>query len=271
MSRRQRKARAEEHYEFITHLESHHQEIVDRSIKNTKIFGIQVGVPSPVYEQRYKETKIELQSCTTINAIFNSGTWGDKMTVLNFASAKHPGGGWLNGSMAQEESLALATTLYLPLSKTAKPMYDRNEMNPKLGFYNDLIVYSPDVLVFRDDDGEFIEKAFPIAVISVTAVNAGNVRDNVKKKRLDMNKMTARIKTVMESRCTAILKVAAKYDTEILILGAFGCGVFKNNPNDVAWMFKQLLSKTFAGVFKKVVFAIPQGDKNMESFEQIIH
>ena len=165
--------------------------------------------------------------------------------------------------MAQEESLALATTLYLPLSKTAKPMYDRNEMNPKLGFYNDLIVYSPDVLVFRDDDGEFIEKAFPIAVISVPAVNAGNVRDNVKKK-------TARIKTVMESRCTAILKVA-KYDTEILILGAFGCGVFKNNPNDVAWMFKQLLSKTFAGVFKKVVFAIPQGDKNMESFEQIIN
>lgn len=65
----------------------------------------------------------------------------DKMTVLNFASAKHPGGGWLNGSMAQEESLALATTLYLPLSKTAKPMYDRNEMNPKLGFYNDLIVF----------------------------------------------------------------------------------------------------------------------------------
>ena len=195
--------------------------------------------------------------------LFLIAVLGDKMTVLNFASAKHPGGGWLNGSMAQEESLALATTLYLPLSKTAKPMYDRNEMNPKLGFYNDLIVYSPDVLVFRDDDGEFIEKAFPIAVISVPAVNAGNVRDNVKK-------MTARIKTVMESRCTAILKVA-KYDTEILILGAFGCGVFKNNPNDVAWMFKQLLGKTFAGVFKKVVFAIPQGDKNMESFEQIIH
>ena len=73
----------------------------------------------------------------------------------------------------------------------------------------------------------------------------------------------------MESRCTAILKVAAKYDTEVLILGAFGCDVFRNNPNDVAWTFKKLLDKTFSGVFKKVVFAIPEEGANLEAFTQI--
>ena len=68
--------------------------------------------------------------------------------------------------------------------------------------------------------------------------------------------MYTQIHKVMESRCSAILKVAAKYNTDVLILNAFGCGVFKNNPNDVAWIFKQLLERTFSRVFKKIIFAI---------------
>ena len=268
MSRKERKQLAEEHLEFIQSLPDDQRDIVKSSVDNTRIFNIKVGYPSPLYERKYKETSIDVIDSTTIQAVLDEYKSEGLVTVLNFASAKHPGGGWLRGSMAQEESIASATTLYIPLSQSAGKMYKLNENDPKSGYYQDLIVYTPDVLVLRDDNGELLENSMCISVISVPSVNSGVVYEHAKKKRIDTNYTKKMIQLLMESRCTAILKVAAKYDTEVLILGAFGCGVFKNNPNDVAWIFSQLLDKTFGGVFKKVIFAIPN-DKNMEVFSKI--
>jgi len=269
MSRKQRREHAEEHLAFIQNLPADQQILVDLSIKETKIFQIKVGIPPPVYEPRYEETDIHVVDGTTIQTVLDYKVDPEQLvTVLNFASATHPGGGWLRGSRAQDESLAMASTLFFPLSKVASKMYSLNEKDPKNGFYQDLIVYSPHVAVLKDDDNELLNTPVYMSVISVPAVNVGVVHEYTEKKRLDLYQIDSQIKKVMMSRCTAILKVAAKYNTDTLILGAFGCGVFRNNPNDVAWTFSQLLNKQFLGVFKKVIFAIPN-DKNLGVFQQI--
>ena len=259
MSRKQRKQKAEEHLDMISNLSGNKLETLNKSINNTKIFGIKVGVPPPIYEQRYEDTEIRVDETTTINAVIANHSLNspdEVMTVLNFASTKHPCGDWLKGGTSQEESLAHATTLYIPLVRTAKPMYDLNERDTKNGFYQDLMVYTPNVIVLRDDVGDLLETHFNVSIISVPAVNTCNVYEHAKKKHIGSRLMDTQIHKVMESRCSAILKVAAKYNTDVLILNAFGCGVFKNNPNDVAWIFKQLLERTFSRVFKKIIIAI---------------
>jgi hypothetical protein len=79
----------------------------------------------------------------------------NKIGILNFASAKHPGGGFLNGAQAQEESIARSSTLYPSLmSETATPFYTVHRHDPQAGYYSHSMVYSPNVLLLRDDEGE---------------------------------------------------------------------------------------------------------------------
>ncbi|PPQ74055.1 hypothetical protein CVT24_012948 [Panaeolus cyanescens] len=100
--------------------------------------------------------------------------------VLNFASAKKPGGGFLNGAQAQEESLARVSTLYPSLlTPTAQAFYGHWQADPDNAFYTHSIVYSPSVALFRNDKGDW--KAPIVAdILTCAAVNAGEVRDRVK-------------------------------------------------------------------------------------------
>lgn len=262
MNRQLLKEQAEEHHEFLMNLPEDLKEIVDKSIINTKIFNIKVGTPTPKYQKKY-ETEIVFIQDTTISAVLSNYPDSGLVSVLNFASAKHPGGEWLLGSQEQEESLARTTTMYLSLSQGAKQMYKKNEEEPKSWFYQDLIVYSPNIIILTDDKKSLsAENRKSISLISVPAVNVRAVRENAKKKRKNMAQIQQQIDNTMLSRCAAILKIAAKYETEILFLGAFGYG---DNTHYVAWTFRKLLNKEFDGVFKKVIFAIPD-DKNFNIF-----
>jgi len=75
--------------------------------------------------------------------------------VLNFASAKNPGGGFLNGSQAQEESLARSSALHASLMG-AWDFYARHRASPSL-LYSDAMIVSPQCPVFRDDDGTLLD------------------------------------------------------------------------------------------------------------------
>lgn len=80
----------------------------------------------------------------------------NKIGILNFASAKNRGGGFLNGANAQEEALVRSSTLYPSLkSSTAEPFYDLHRHDPQAGYYSHAMIYSPNVLLLRDDDGTF--------------------------------------------------------------------------------------------------------------------
>lgn len=98
------------------------------------------------------------------------------MLALNFASARHPGGGFLGGSQAQEESLARASGLS-PCLNQFQEMYDTNQRFSSC-LYTDHMIYAPDVPVFRDDDDRLLEEPFLVSILTAPAVNAGAVRRN---------------------------------------------------------------------------------------------
>lgn len=190
----------------------------------------------------------------------------EKVLCLNFASAKNPGGGFLNGSQAQEESLARATGLY-PCIVQMAAMYEANRSFGSL-LYTDSMIYSPQVLVIRDDNDELLDKPFFASFLTVPAVNAGAVKQKGSQEEV------LKINYTMLSRTEKLLSVAAKHEYKVLILGAWGCGVFKNNPGDVARYFYHHLVENLQlnHCFEKVVFAVLDNSKdeaNIKEFQAI--
>lgn len=167
---------------------------------------------------------------------------------LNFASAKNPGGGFMGGSQAQEESLARSSALY-PCISQKEEMYRFNR-NLKTCLYSDHMIYSPLVPVFREDRGGLLETPYAVSMITAPAVNAGVVREREPEQ-------VERIAPVMLERIRYILSVAAHHGEKVVVLGAFGCGVFRNNPSEVAGWFKQVLvEEGYGSLFDRIVFAI---------------
>jgi uncharacterized protein (TIGR02452 family) len=167
-----------------------------------------------------------------------------KVLALNFASAKNPGGGFLKGSVAQEESLARSSALYECI-KNSK-MYKINNDDNNNCFYSHAMIYSPDVPVFRRDTGELID-SYNISFITSPAVNAGHAIKH--ESRNQINK-------VMTERIDRILSIAAYHEYDTIILGSYGCGVFGNNTNTVATTMMTLLTTKYLNVFNQVTFSV---------------
>lgn len=173
---------------------------------------------------------------------------------LNFASAKNPGGGFLGGAQAQEESLARASGLYPTLKQHAE-MYETNRAYGSL-LYTEHMIYSPSVPVFRDDNDQLTDKHYLVSIITSPAVNRGALMTNEPDS-------LPKIESVMLNRIENILSVAVANQQTSLILGAWGCGVFRNRTEDVAaWFAHHLLkNETFKHAFKHIVFAIYDASK----------
>ncbi len=201
-------------------------------------------------EKESKKPIVEITDETTISAarrlVVDEGF--DKAVCLNFASAKNPGGGFLSGSQAQEESLARSSGLY-PCISQMKEMYDYNR-GIKTCLYSDYMIYSPKVPVFRDDNNRLLKEAFLISFITAPAVNAGVVREREKGN-------IEKIHSVMISRIKKILLIAALNNNRAIVLGAYGCGVFKNKTEDVAEYFRKVLHEDgYKLLFDRITFAI---------------
>jgi TIGR02452 family protein len=201
-------------------------------------------------EKEPKMSNIEITDETTISAarrlVADEGF--DEAVCLNFASAKNPGGGFLSGSQAQEESLARSSGLY-PCISQMKEMYDYN-WGIKTCLYSDYMIYSPKVPVFRDDSNKLLNEAFLVSFITAPAVNAGVVREREKGN-------IEKIHSVMINRIKKILLIAALNNNKAIVLGAYGCGVFRNKTEDVAEYFRKVLIEDgYKLLFDKIVFAI---------------
>jgi uncharacterized protein (TIGR02452 family) len=188
---------------------------------------------------------IELRNETTLSAILRLSSETKPLGVLNFASAKNPGGGFLNGAMAQEESLAVASALYL--SQLECPAYyDKNRACRSMA-YTDCAIWSPDTAFFRDDSGSLLKIPVKASVLTLPAVNYGQA--------LNHGENAAKMKTAMKRRMKISLAVFAEMGCDTLILGAYGCGVFRNDPNDVAAWWSVLLTE-YGGYFESVIFSV---------------
>ena len=172
-----------------------------------------------------------------------------KVAALNFASAKNPGGGFLSGSQAQEESLARASALHACLERHAT-YYDENRRTSSL-LYTDHMIVSPRVPVFRDDEDRLLEAPWEVTIVTAPAPNAGAVAKN---NAHDGD----RIVPTFRRRIEHVLAAVVVFDQSALVLGAWGCGVFGNDPATVAGLFAEFLLNAgpFAGAFERVEFAV---------------
>ncbi|MCW3465499.1 TIGR02452 family protein [Chitinophaga nivalis] len=215
------------------------------------------------FEQVYRQRDLLLQTApaqTTRITVTGESTFAaayrliveegvQQVCCLNFASAKNPGGGFLGGAQAQEESLARASGLYASLDSKWE-MYQINRQYHSC-LYTDHMIYSPLVPVFRNDQDELLEEPYQVSVITAPAVNAGVVKNNEPQREKD-------IAAVMLGRMEKLLSVAIAQGQTTLILGAWGCGVFRNDKADVASWFAHHLRENdlFKQAFSQIVFAV---------------
>ncbi len=183
-----------------------------------------------------------------------------KILLLNMASAVRPGGGVRDGMGGQEEALCRNSTLLMSLeSEAAKPFYDyNNNLHTHLG--SDGVILSPNVVVFRDDKGDLLPAPFTISVITCAAPN---VRFGTEGKSED------EYKDMLYQRIERLLTCAASLGYENLILGAFGCGAFRNDPALVSDDFRKVLDGPVGKAIAHADFAVlcsPGKEENYNEF-----
>jgi len=186
----------------------------------------------------------------------------ENVGALNFASARHPGGGFLSGARAQEEDLCRCSALYACLVRNPA-YYEANRRGRSL-LYTDHLIFSPGVPFFRAEDGALLENPFRASILTCPAPNAGGIagRDDESAARLD---------ETLRRRARRVLLAAAHENVRVLVLGAWGCGAFRNDPERAAEAFAQALDG-LPGAFDRVVFAVydPRpGTPNRAAFERV--
>lgn len=200
---------------------------------------------------------------------------GQRVCVLNFASATNPGGGVVHGSSAQEECLCRCSTLYNCLNTRA--MWDgfytphRRSGDP---LHNNDIIFTPGVQVFKDDDYNVLPQPFSVDVITCAAPNLRPKPSNP----YNPGEGDAPFIPPQElfhlhiDRARRVLDVAALNNAEVVILGAFGCGAFRNDPLIVARAYNCVIEQ-YLHIFRTIEFAVycrPGDDNNYRTFKSII-
>lgn len=255
-------------------------EIINNTLElcNTDEYLVNAVKKSLVEQKIYKENlkfnnKKSGEACKIIvskkRSLEASSSYKDyNVGILNFASFTKPGGGVLNGSTAQEEAVCRCSTLYPCLAKLRDTYYSehRELLNTEKldSFYNSDCIYTPGVVVFKDDiDANLLprDEWYSINVISCAAPN---LRSMSKVKRANIP--VGRLMDMYKYRIRRILSIAKEHNIEVLILGAFGCGVFCNSPKLMAKAFKQVLEE-FKYDFKIIEFAVYCSEKNTTNYD----
>lgn len=152
--------------------------------------------------------------------------------ILNFASEKRPGGGCWNGAKGQEEFLFYHSRLDTALKENMYPLKPTQA------------IIANKVPFIRGKDLKPIETRY-MGVLTMAAIRGPELREG---------KYSPHDRDLMRAKVEAIFKVGAMVYPE-LVLGAWGCGAFRNPPEEVAALFKEAIDK-YGGYFKQIVFAI---------------
>jgi uncharacterized protein (TIGR02452 family) len=187
---------------------------------------------------------LEVTNETTTQAAVRLAQAGKThLVALNFASARNPGGGFLAGALAQEEDLCRVSALYACLK--SKPIFYNQNILCDDPYYTHNIIYSPEVPFFRADNQQLLEEPFQLSIISAPAPNLSGAKQEG---------LQNLIKGILRERALKILQVAEEHQHHTLILGAWGCGAYGNDPRMVSEVFLEVLAKVPA--FQHVCFAV---------------
>lgn len=203
---------------------------------------------------------------------------GAKIAVMNFANAFHAGGGVVKGAGAQEECLCRTSTLYpLLYRRTLRDSFYKHHHDLNTPKASDSLVYTEGVIICKTDEDlpKKLQKEDWVAVDVIT-IAAPDLRDKSNKYAplVDdgTNMNNAELFGYHVKRGIHMLTCAAAKGADILVLGAFGCGAFQNDPEVVARAYKTVLEE-FPKVFRQIEFAVycpPGGERNYEVFERVL-
>lgn len=189
----------------------------------------------------------------------------DRVALLNFASARNPGGGFLTGARAQEECLCRTSALYACLTQPQVAAYFAANRAERSCLYRHDLVYTPAVPFFRRANYDWLEAPYLVDVLTAPAPNRGAIESNTPG---DLVQLEA----TFRSRIRRVLEVFRRNDARTIILGAWGCGAFRNDPREVAAWFRDEL-QPFRSHFDRIVFAVydPKGDgRNLRPFRDAL-
>lgn len=236
----------------------------EKAIKSNKIYKENFVVKKKNSKCLYRDIfdYIVFEPNTTFKAAQKYLQYG-KTVVLNFANPHNSGGGVHNGAMAQEECLCRSSNLYPCISnKNVFNDYYLYHKDMNHYFFSDRLIYTKGVTVFKDDSdvSQIMPKNewFNVDVITCAAPYIA--------KRKYTNKTA--LKELFKGRIKNIFEAAIDNDVEVIILGAFGCGAFKNPPEVVAKAFHEVIEENnYSSYFKKIVFAIKSNDVNDSNYD----
>lgn len=237
------------------------KEFVHSSVEQQKLILEESEV---AYDARNDlEGKVVVSGKRTLEASELYAKQGKRVCVLNFASATNPGGGVIHGSSAQEEAICRCSTLYPCLD--TKVMWEGFYMphralnNP---LYNNDCIFTPSVKVFKSDTNfpEEMQETewWDVDVITCAAPNLRDIPSNMMNpdagsKRAEVS--YEELRELLTSRIQRIFEVAIASGAEVLVLGAFGCGAFRNPPKLVAEVFARF-TEIYRNNFEVIEYAV---------------
>lgn len=237
---------------------------VESGIENSKMYDSGFHTDKrPLYDS-CKITVVNDRSLTVAEPLAEKY---NKVAVLNFADPFEAGGLVKCGAITQEECLCRCSTLYPVISnpKFDEFFYKYHSESANHRWLSDRIIYSPDMTVFKTDTilPEMREKFFKVDIITATAPIL-----------TDRNFSRNKLLKVYRARIRNILKSAMDNNADSIVLGAFGCGAFRNPPESVASDFYNvIISENYNYCFKEIVFPVLVNNKrdkhNFEVFSEI--
>jgi len=193
------------------------------------------------------ETIVQVRNVSSMDAAKEFIEQGRHPLILNFANPITPGGGFLNGALAQEETLCRSSGLYATLVDDPMYEYHRGRFDSRMA--SDWAILSPDVPFFRTDDGSFEVTPWLASVLTCAAPQADYAEPG-------------QVDALMRRRITRVLSIMNVYGYTDIVLGAWGCGAFGCDPTSIAKIFADTLRQQFYDSFRTVVFAIVDDTMN---------
>ena len=214
---------------------------IEKAIESAVLYedgeGRDLELPEPRFEKT--EVKVEWADAPTV-ASHAKG----KVCLLDPANFRTPGGNYLGGGWSPEEQICAESTLYPVLEGLRTVYYDGNKHSGRGGLFSDRALFLSDV-VFTT--GGVMKKR---SVIVCAPPN--------RRFALENHRSEAECDIDLANRIRTVLHIAAANEVDVLVLNAFGCGFFDNDPSKVAGLFKAWLD-AHSGQFERVVFAITGG------------
>lgn len=231
-----------------------------------------VTVPAP---SRKEKAKVIVSAKRSLQAAQPYAKAGKMVCVHNFSSATNPGGGVVNGSSAQEECICRCTTLYpcLNISEMWNGFYGphRDACDP---LNNSDCIYTPDVVVFKSDTDfpEPLDKGdrWNTDILTCAAPNLREKPSNSMNPHPHSKPASVtpqQLKKLITVRIRRIFEVAAANSCDVLILGAFGCGAFRNPPQIVAQVFAEVM-QDFIYHFETIEYAVFHTQRETTNYDE---